>query len=228
MSNNENTGPRPAAPVLPSRAAGEAPQAQQPAFSQQPPGAPPPQPYAPPPPPSQVVAPQHPPMFQDPPTRAPASVPRRRPAKKKPVERLSAREIARLNKIRNAKLAKARKAKPAKKAAPNAKTRALRKARTRKAPPSPQVVAAAHEMAAQLQADTAPKRPPGRPRKDPTARKNPNRPLELKNQMLQIVQLASELTPAELAAFAKLVPMIQDLDRGQRKRVIAALQVVYA
>lgn len=211
MSNQDNPGPRPAMPVLPSRAAGEPAHPQQPSFSHQQP----PQPYAPP----QPSAPTAPPMFQDPPATPPKR--KRPPAKAKPkaTARLSSKEIVRLNALRKAKLAKSKKAKPV--------ARTVRPPRKRSAA---QVVrqAAANTPAIPPPLAVPARRAPGRPRKDPSARKNPNRPLELKNQMLQIVQLASKLTPAELAAFSSLVPLVQDLDRSQRKRVLDALRVVYA
>lgn len=57
--------------------------------------------------------------------------------------------------------------------------------------------------------------------------KNPNRPLEMKNQLSAVLSMVGTLQKAELVFFSQAVPAMQALSRSGRKRVIAALQQVY-
>lgn len=59
------------------------------------------------------------------------------------------------------------------------------------------------------------------------ATKNPNRPLEMKNQLSAVLSMVGTLQKAELVFFSQAVPAMQALSRSGRKRVIAALQQVY-
>lgn len=57
--------------------------------------------------------------------------------------------------------------------------------------------------------------------------KNPNRPLEMKNQMSAMLEAVCTLQKAELMLFSRTMPSMQALSRAGRKQVIAALQQVY-
>lgn len=57
--------------------------------------------------------------------------------------------------------------------------------------------------------------------------KNPNRPLETKNQLQAVLVMANVLKKPELVIFSDVVQQFQKLSRGGRKRVIAALAQVY-
>lgn len=57
--------------------------------------------------------------------------------------------------------------------------------------------------------------------------KNPNRPLEMKNQLSAVLSMVGTLQKQELVFFSQAVPAMQALSRAGRKRVIAALQQVY-
>lgn len=61
----------------------------------------------------------------------------------------------------------------------------------------------------------------------PKPAKNPNRPLELKNQLSAVLRLTSTLTKAELAWFTVGLDMASKLSRSSRKRVLAAFAQVY-
>ena len=57
--------------------------------------------------------------------------------------------------------------------------------------------------------------------------KNPNRPLELKNQMLALLDVVKSLGKDELAAFADTTTIMRDMSKTGRKRVLDALANVY-
>lgn len=61
----------------------------------------------------------------------------------------------------------------------------------------------------------------------PNKAKNPNRPLEMKNQLSAVLSMVGTLQKAELVFFSQAVPAMQALSRSGRRRVIAALQQVY-
>lgn len=60
-----------------------------------------------------------------------------------------------------------------------------------------------------------------------TSPKNPNRPLEMKNQLSAVLSMVGTLQKSELVFFSQAVPAMQALSRSGRRRVIAALQQVY-
>lgn len=177
--------PRAAMPVLPSRAAGEAPV-----------------PQAPPPPVLASVAPPAPRRQRPVRAAAPKRAAAKKPVKTKKNERLSAAE------------AKALKAKRAK------ALRAKRKAVATVRPMTQtEVVQAVHPA----------KRSRGRPAKDSSApRKNPNRPLELKNQLNAVISVAGSLSSSDLKLFAALAGELMSHSKASRKAVLAALSSVYA
>lgn len=76
----------------------------------------------------------------------------------------------------------------------------------------------------------APKKPAKKKRAvraKPEATKNPNRPLEMKNQLQVVLSMTGSLRKPELVMFAKLVDELGSVARGGRKRIMAALAQVY-
>lgn len=140
---------------------------------------------------------QPPPMFTDPGETAAAPKPKRSARPKKTTEKLSAAEIHALNAKRRKALAKKQKVK-----------------RSRRKPAHDK-----HRMSPTQQAraryDAAP------------APRNPNRPLELKNQLVTIMSIANTLRKPAFAFFTQAIPALQRLTRSDRRKVIAALAQVY-
>lgn len=152
-------------------------------------------------------APQQPAPVFDAPTaskpkrvRKPAAkkaAPRKSAAKKKP--QLSAKEIANLAAKRRRALAAAGK---------KDKNKTKRSLKT-----SPSVIKAAQRTVLPTPAPVAPK--------------NPNRPLEMKNQLQAVIAMTGVLTKAELTLFSQIVGALQAVSRNGRKRIIVGLQQVY-
>lgn len=59
------------------------------------------------------------------------------------------------------------------------------------------------------------------------APKNPNRPLEMKNQLQAVIAMTGVLTKSELTLFSQIVGALQNVPRNGRKRIIVGLQQVY-
>lgn len=147
-------------------------------------------------------APQQPvPMFEDTPA-TPArkrSSPRKPTAKKKP----AAKKTQAVSRKEAAALAAKRaKALAAKKRKPSRSIKS-----------SPSVIKAA-------QRTVLPVAPP--------APKNPNRPLEMKNQLQAVIAMTGVLKKPELELFAKMVAALQSTPRNSRKKIIDGLQSVYS
>jgi hypothetical protein len=69
-------------------------------------------------------------------------------------------------------------------------------------------------------------------RKPTTARrsaapKNPNRPLELKNQIHALLDVVKHLEPTDLKVFASTMETLRALSKPARARVLGALNKVY-
>jgi hypothetical protein len=65
------------------------------------------------------------------------------------------------------------------------------------------------------------------PRKRRTTAKNPNRPLENKTRLHQVLTLTNQLRKPELNKFAAIMQHLEKLSRGGRRRVLNALGQVY-
>jgi|ERR1700722_1268477 len=198
MSDIPNVAPRPA---IPSRAAGEAPNQTGPNFAAQVPSAAPP------------------PMFDDDCRTAP--LPPGAVGRSGPI--LGRGEKAAHTRVRNEKLkaVEIKKLKAKRAAALKAK-----KGKTVKKPTNRQSLRAAKAHLA-----------PGKPKRvrrpvlhaipDSKPAKNPNRPLEMKNQLAAVLAVVSDLKGAELTFFSEACKSLQDLTHAGRKRVIEALGRVY-
>lgn len=132
---------------------------------------------------------------------APAPPKRKRPAKKK-AKMLPAAEIRKINAKRKKNL--------------KAATPVPKKRKAKKRAPAQYGTAAQKQAAGRGFAASRVDRP-----------KNPNRPLEMKNQLSAVLSMVGTLQKAELVFFSQAVPAMQALSRSGRKRVIAALQQVY-
>jgi len=74
------------------------------------------------------------------------------------------------------------------------------------------------------------KKRPSRKRAPPAAAeapKNPNRPLEMKNRLAVVLEMARVLRKPDLVVFTDLMDRLQALHRGARKKVLDGLNRVF-
>ena len=65
------------------------------------------------------------------------------------------------------------------------------------------------------------------PAPKPPTPPSPNRPLEMKNRLHTVLGAVVQMSKQESTSFAGCMAQLEDMSRGARRRVIAALEQVY-